>query len=35
MEAVEMALCGDNVRELQEQVEKIEAELSKLRNGEL
>jgi chromosome segregation ATPase len=33
MEAVEMALCGDNVGELQEQVDKIEAELSKLRNG--
>ena len=33
MEAVEMALCGDNMGELQEQVEEIEAELSKLRKG--
>jgi len=30
MEAVEVALCGDNMAELQEQKEKKEAELSKL-----
>jgi chromosome segregation ATPase len=33
MKAVEMALCGDNVVELQELVEKKEAELSKLRKA--
>lgn len=31
MEAVEVALCGDNMAELQEQVEKGETQLSKLR----
>ena len=33
MEAVEMALCGDNMAELQKQLEKREAELSNLRKG--
>ena len=32
-EAVEMALCGDKTTELQEQVEKKKAELSKLRKA--